>query len=157
MSFKTVFMAVGAGQDDAEIDRAVAICERARRPPVAARRSASRRRRRPRPTASSRTTSGPATSARARTRPRPGPRRSRRGWPEPSSPRSVAAQYIDRGTVATLAARFARYADLTLVTPKAEGYESMQTWVMNGALFESGRPILLLPAGPVELPGGRSG
>ena len=34
----------------------------------------------------------------------------------------VAAQYIDRGTVATLAARFARYADLTLVTPKAAGY-----------------------------------
>ena len=32
---------------------------------------------------------------------------------------SVEAQYIDRGTVATLAARFARYADLTLITPQA--------------------------------------
>ena len=27
MSFKTVFMAVGATQDDAELDRAVAICQ----------------------------------------------------------------------------------------------------------------------------------
>jgi nucleotide-binding universal stress UspA family protein len=64
----------------------------------------------------------------------------------------VAAQYIDRGTVATLAARFARYADLTLITPHAEGFESMQSWVVNGALFESGRPILLLPKGPVGFP-----
>ena len=28
----------------------------------------------------------------------------------------------------------------------------MQTWVMNGALFESGRPILLLPQGPTGFP-----
>ena len=28
----------------------------------------------------------------------------------------------------------------------------MQTWVMNGALFESGRPILLLPKGPTGFP-----
>ena len=27
MSFKTVFLAVGATQDDAEVDRAVTICE----------------------------------------------------------------------------------------------------------------------------------
>ena len=61
-------------------------------------------------------------------------------------------QYIDRGSVATLAARFARYADLTLVTPRAAGYESMQSWVIDGALFESGRPILMLPPGPVSFP-----
>ena len=54
--------------------------------------------------------------------------------------------------MATLAARFARYADLTLVTPHAEGFESMQSWVVNGALFESGRPILLLPKGPAGFP-----
>ena len=28
----------------------------------------------------------------------------------------------------------------------------MQSWVVNGALFESGRPILLLPKGPVGFP-----
>ena len=67
------------------------------------------------------------------------------------------AQYIDRGTVATLAARFARYADLTLITPQAPGHETMQTWVMNGALFESGRPILLLPKGAGGVSRGEDG
>ena len=57
--------------------------------------------------------------------------------------------------MATLAARFARYADLTLIAPQLEGYELMQTWVMNGALFESGRPILLLPPGPARFPEAR--
>ena len=82
--------------------------------------------------------------------------RSRRSSPATALSALVAAQYIDRGTVATLAARFARYADLTLIAPQATGFEPMQTWVMNGALFESGRPILLLPKGPVELPGGEA-
>jgi nucleotide-binding universal stress UspA family protein len=54
--------------------------------------------------------------------------------------------------VATLAARFARYSDLTLITPQAAGFELLQTWVMNGALFESGRPILLLPNASVSFP-----
>ena len=119
--------------------------------------SASPRRRRPRPTGWCRTTSGRATSARARPRPRRAAGRSRRSSPRTGLSALVAAQYIDRGTVATLAARFARYADLTLITPQAEGFESMQSWVMNGALFESGRPILLLPKGPVRLPGGAAG
>ena len=60
---------------------------------------------------------------------------------------SVESQYIDRGTVATLAARFARYADLTLLSPQRPGYEAMQSWVMNGALFEFG------PAGPAAAQG----
>ena len=64
----------------------------------------------------------------------------------------MQAQFLDRATVATLVARFARYADLTLITPQAEGVELMQAWVINGALFESGRPVLLLPAGPVAFP-----
>ena len=54
--------------------------------------------------------------------------------------------------MATLSARFARYADLTLIPAQAPGHETMQTWVMNGALFESGRPILLLPKGEVAFP-----
>lgn len=65
---------------------------------------------------------------------------------------AVDPQYIDRGTVATLAARGARYADLTLVMPQLEGFEALQTWVMNGALFESGRPILILPGGATQFP-----
>lgn len=68
---------------------------------------------------------------------------------------SVEAQFVDRGTVATLAARFARYADLTLITPQREGAQLMQTWVMDGALFESGRPLLILPEGQITFPPAR--
>lgn len=57
----------------------------------------------------------------------------------------VQAQYVDRATVATLVARYARYADVTLITPQEDDVELMQTWVTNGALFESGRPVVLLP------------
>jgi nucleotide-binding universal stress UspA family protein len=65
---------------------------------------------------------------------------------------SVQAHYVDRATVSTLVARFARYADVTLITPQTEGAELMQGWVLNGALFESGRPVVVLPKGPVVFP-----
>jgi nucleotide-binding universal stress UspA family protein len=65
---------------------------------------------------------------------------------------SVEGQFIDRGTVPSLAARFARYADLSLVTTQVEGFEAMQSWVLDGVLFESGRPALLLPPGEVAFP-----
>lgn len=65
---------------------------------------------------------------------------------------SVQSQYVDRGTIATLVARFARYADLTLITPEVEDVQLMQSWVINGALFESGRPVLLLPKGDSAFP-----
>jgi nucleotide-binding universal stress UspA family protein len=65
---------------------------------------------------------------------------------------SAQSHYVDRGTIATLVARFARYADLTLITPEIEGVELMQSWVINGALFESGRPVLLLPRGACAFP-----
>ena len=65
-------------------------------------------------------------------------------------PVSVEAQFVDRGTVATLAARFARYADLTLIPPPCG--QGLQDWVLNGALFESGRPVLLLPDAEVSFP-----
>jgi nucleotide-binding universal stress UspA family protein len=66
---------------------------------------------------------------------------------------SVEPQYVDRGTIAALAARAARYADLTLIAPAAtDGGDPMQTWVMDGALFESGRPVLLLPPGEAAFP-----
>ena len=58
---------------------------------------------------------------------------------------SVMAHLLDQGAVATLVARFARYADLTLVPTRSEENASFHSAVLNGALFESGRPILLLP------------
>ncbi|MEO0999192.1 MAG: universal stress protein [Pseudomonadota bacterium] len=39
----------------------------------------------------------------------------------------------------------ARYADITLVTPGAEGWEDVQAQALSGALFASGRPVLLRP------------
>ncbi len=64
----------------------------------------------------------------------------------------VDPQFVDRATVTTLAARFARYADIAFVAPHAAGAEAQQDWVMNGALFESGRPVLLLPGKPFVFP-----
>ena len=151
ISFRTVFMAVGAGQGDAEVDRAVTICNGlgahlsllvlgiAPPPPAS-----------PYGVVSNDIWAGDirqgqedaATRAQAIEARLAGsdPRR----WSRRST--SIAA------ALATLAARFARYADLTLIAPKAEGHGSLQGWVLNGALFESGRPILLLPRGPVGFP-----
>ena len=151
MSFKTVFLAVGAGQDDAEIDRAVTICDAlgahlvgagvgVAPPPPAS----------PYGVVSNDIWAGDIREGQDEAAGRGRAIEAQLAGTALSS--LVAAQYIDRGTVATLAARFARYADLTLVTPHAEGFESMQSWVVNGALFESGRPILLLPKGPVSFP-----
>lgn len=67
-------------------------------------------------------------------------------------PSGVQAHYVDRGTVSSLVARFARYADLTLITPEDGDVDLAQSWVVNGALFESGRPVLLLPKGPFAFP-----
>jgi nucleotide-binding universal stress UspA family protein len=151
MSFKTVFLAVGAEQGEGELDRAVAICSDlgahlsvlalgiAPPPPAS-----------PYGVVSNDIWAGEIREGQAEAQRRAeavGAKLADAGLSL-----SVESQYIDRGTVATLAARFARYADLTLIAPQADGFELMQTWVMNGALFESGRPILLLPAGPVMFP-----
>lgn len=69
-----------------------------------------------------------------------------------SGPVMMTGQFIDRASVSTLVARFARYADLTLIMPETDDTEPLQSWVTNGALFESGRPVLLLPAGPTSFP-----
>jgi nucleotide-binding universal stress UspA family protein len=151
MSFKTVFLVVGANQDNSEIDRAVTICDAlgahlsvlvvgiAPPPPAS-----------PYGVVSNDIWAGDIREGQAEVETRGRAIEARLAGSSLSS--LVAAQYIDRGTVATLAARFARYADLTLVTPHAEGFEALQSWVVNGALFESGRPILLLPRGPVSFP-----
>ena len=67
---------------------------------------------------------------------------------------SVEGHFIDRGSVPMLAARFARYSDLTLIPPAetGEGTDDLQSWVLNGALFESGRPVLLLPTVADDFP-----
>ena len=155
MSFKTVFLTVGATQDDAEIDRAVTICDAlgahlsilvvgiAPPPPAS-----------PYGVVSNDIWAGDIREGQAEVEGRARAIEARLANTELSS--LVSAQYIDRGTVATLAARFARYADLTLVTPHATGFESLQSWVVNGALFESGRPILLLPKGPAGFPAVRT-
>jgi nucleotide-binding universal stress UspA family protein len=149
MSFKTVFLAVGAEQDDNELDRAVAICEGfgahlsvlvlgiAPPPPAS-----------PYGVVSNDIWAGEIREGQAEAQTRAEAVAARLAGTGLSV--SVESQYIDRGTVATLAARFARYSDVTLITPQASGFELMQTWVMNGALFESGRPILLLPRGPAR-------
>lgn len=151
MSFKTVFLTVGATQDDAEIDRAVAICAGlgahlallalgiAPPPPVS-----------PYGVVSNDLWAGEIRDGQVSARGRKTEIEARLA--NAGIAFSVEAQYIDRGAVTSLAARFARYADLTLVTPQVAGFESMQGWVMNGALFESGRPMLLLPAGTSVFP-----
>ena len=155
MSFKTVFLAVGATQDDAEVDRAAAICAKLEAhlallalgiapPPPAS----------PYGVVSNDIWAGEIRDGQAEAQARAAAIEERLA--ETGISCSVEAQYIDRGTVASLAARFARYADLALITPQLAGYESMQGWVMNGALFESGRPMLLLPKGPTHFPEART-
>ena len=121
MSFKTVFLAVGASQDDAEIDRAVAICDAldahlvvlvlgiAPPPPAS-----------PYGVVSNDIWAGEIRDGQAEAQARADAARgeARRGH---GSRPPCEAQYIDRGTVATLAARFARYADLTLITAAGAG------------------------------------
>lgn len=155
MSFKTVFMAVGATQGDAEIDRAVAICQRLEAhlallalgiapPPPAS----------PYGVVSNDIWAGEIRDGQVEAQGRMEVIEARLAAAGISF--SVEAQYIDRGTVASLAARFARYADLTLITPQVAGFETMQGWVMNGALFESGRPMLLLPKAATVFPEART-
>ncbi|MEM9012955.1 MAG: universal stress protein [Pseudomonadota bacterium] len=44
-----------------------------------------------------------------------------------------------------LVAQRARYADITLIDPDAPGWEAEQRAALDGALFHSGRPVLLRP------------
>ncbi|MBB5221771.1 nucleotide-binding universal stress UspA family protein [Amaricoccus macauensis] len=147
MAFRTIFMAVGTADSDAEIDRAVAICERAGAhlallvigvapPPPAS----------PYGVVSNDIWAGEIRDGQTEAQARAEALEARFA----GSPVSVGveAQYIDRGTIATLAARFARYADLTLVPPNCD----VQSPVLDGALFESGRPVLLLPTSETDFP-----
>lgn len=154
MPFKTVFLAVGTSRGDAEIDRASAICQSldahlavlvlgVAPPPPAS----------PYGVVSNDIWAGEIREGQSVAEARASEVEARLREAGVSS--TVESQYIDRGTVATLAARFARYADLTLIPPAAADGDALQNWVLNGALFESGRPVLLLPAGEVHFPSPR--
>ncbi len=151
MSFKTVFLAVGSTQDEAEIERAVAICTPLEAhlsilvlgiapPPPAS----------PYGVVSNDLWAGEIRDGQDEVQARAAAIEAR--FAPSGLSLSVEGQFIDRGTVPSLAARFGRYADLTLVSAQAAGFEAMQSWVLDGALFESGRPALLLPPGPVSFP-----
>ena len=151
MGFKTVFFAMSASQDDTELDRATAIAHAldahlsvlviglAPPPPAS-----------PYGVVSNDVWAGEIREGQDSVQKRADAIAARLSAAD--QPAGVEAQYVDRGTVATLAARFARYADLALVPIEAEGFETIQSWVMNGALFESGCPLLLLPTGQTAFP-----
>lgn len=151
MGFKTVFLAMSASQDDGELDRATAICRKldahlsvlvvgVAPPPPAS----------PYGVVSNDVWAGEIREGQESVQGRADAISDKLSAAGQSA--TVEAQYVDRGTVATLAARFARYADLTLVPTEADGFDAIQSWVMNGALFESGRPVVLLPAGESAFP-----
>lgn len=147
MTFKTVFMAVAANGGEAEIDRALTICDGlgahlvllvlgiAPPPPAS-----------PYGVVSNDIWAGEIRDGQMDVQTRADALKARLA--SHAVPVTVEAQYIDRGTVPTLAARFARYADLTLVPPD----DGVQSAVIDGALFESGRPVLLLPRGGTSFP-----
>ena len=151
VAFKTVFLTLGIEQDDSALRRAIGICEGLEAhlvtlvlgvasPPLVS----------PYGVVSNDlwATEVDQGQAAAKTR-----AEAVKALLEPSGISwSVEPQFIDRGSVTALAARYARYADVTLIAPRAARAEHTQDWVMNGALFESGRPILLLPEAEVHFP-----
>lgn len=150
MGFRTVFLALPAGVEDGALDRAATICEGlgahlvllllgiAPPPPSS-----------PYGVVSNDIWAGEIDAGQAQVQKDAERLRARlyaRGLPH-----TVEWQYVDRGTVPSLAARHARYADLTLIAPPEAGHEAQRGWVINGALFESGRPIVILPDARVEV------
>lgn len=154
MPFKTVCIAIGAGQDNAVLDRAAKICELLEAHLVVLVIGVAP----PPPTSPY----GLVTSDIWASEIREGQDATQTRAAEVVETlkslgvsASVETQYGDRATVATVAARAARYADLTLIFPQTQQFEQLQSWVMNGALFESGRPILIVPDVLVSFPQAR--
>ncbi len=143
MAFRTVLLVIGVGQGDAELDRAAAIAEAlgahltvlvlgVTPPPPSS----------PYGVVSNDIWAAELREGQGEAQARADAARAL--LETRSQPCTVQAQYVDRATVATLVARYARYADVTLITPQEPDVELMQSWVTNGALFESGRPVILL-------------
>ena len=60
---------------------------------------------------------------------------------------AVTDEYPELARVGHIVGRRARYADVTILGPDLLTDEKMKAKVIDGALFESGRPILLIPHG----------
>lgn len=60
-------------------------------------------------------------------------------------PADVASEYPDLAAVADVVGRRARYTDLVVVGPDLLASEVLRSKVVEGTLFASGRPVLLLP------------
>jgi nucleotide-binding universal stress UspA family protein len=60
---------------------------------------------------------------------------------------TVIDEYPELARVAHIIGRRARYVDATIVGPDLLANETLKAKVIDGALFESGRPILLIPHG----------
>lgn len=59
----------------------------------------------------------------------------------------VECEYAEMAWTDAVAGRRARYADVTLLGPDLLADGDLKNYVINGALFDSGRPLLLAPAG----------
>ena len=62
-----------------------------------------------------------------------------------SFPKVTSTFASPEGSAGTLAAKFARFADLTIVPSVSQANESFWSEVRNGALLSSGRPMLVVP------------
>jgi nucleotide-binding universal stress UspA family protein len=59
----------------------------------------------------------------------------------------VECEYAELAWTDAVAGRRARYADLTIIGPDLIADGELKNYVLHGALFDSGRPLLLAPAG----------
>lgn len=64
----------------------------------------------------------------------------------------VSYEHCASGLVDDVIGKRARYADLTLIGPAGDDDEAIREHVIMGALFESGRPLLLLGEGQPVFP-----
>lgn len=61
----------------------------------------------------------------------------------------VANAYAEGGWIADDIGRRARYADVTLLGPHLMQNSTLKSYALDGALFESATPVVILPAGAV--------
>ncbi|MDP3897720.1 MAG: universal stress protein [Mesorhizobium sp.] len=59
----------------------------------------------------------------------------------------IDSVYAEAGWIADEIGRRARYADVTLLGAEFLGHDILKSYALNGALFDSGTPVLLTPAG----------
>ncbi|CAN7705916.1 universal stress protein [Phyllobacterium sp. LjRoot231] len=60
---------------------------------------------------------------------------------------AITDEYPELARIGHIVGRYARYADATIIGPDLLTNEALKAKVIDGALFESGRPILLIPHG----------